>query len=254
MVVAISLVAVGCSRGEATPTAAPSTSTTVVVAPTDGPVTAAPTESMPVTHDGPTSSVPATAPPDSAPVLGVPGLDSDDLFCASWSQFAGSFQVVAVMAAFGEGPPERLAGLEVVASPIVTSSYESLLAAWPAELEDERDEVANTFLGPLYRRHLVAYDTLQTAGASDDQITTIAKAWLTALAARDASTPEFGIDLPEEIWQVVDAATIDFASRLVPFGVDPSLASDVSIPNTDRYLAANCPDRGSLGGREVPET
>lgn len=183
--------------------------------------------------------------------VGTPGLDSGDRFCSSWSRFAGSFQVVAVTAAFGSGPPERLAALEVAAAPTVTAAYDSLFEVWPVELEPERELVADRFLGPFARRLIEAAAALDAVGADDATIDTISEAWLAGLAQRDPSTPEFVIDLPPEAWATIDQAAEVFASQRVSFSTDPSLVTDVRTPLTDEYLAISCPDQGTLSGQEV---
>jgi hypothetical protein len=185
------------------------------------------------------------------PEVGVPGLDSTDAFCSSWSRFAGSFQVVAVNAAFGSGSQEQLAALEVAAAPTVTAAYAELLANWPSQLASEYGVVADEFLGPFARRLTEAFDSLAGVGADQATIEAIADAWLTGLASRDPSTPEFVVDLPGGIWDTIDDAAALFGARLVPFGADPSLVTDVSTPLTTEYLAAACPDQGTLSGQEV---
>jgi hypothetical protein len=185
------------------------------------------------------------------PEVGVPGLDSTDAFCSSWSRFGGSFQVVAVAAAFGSGPPEQLAALEIAASPTVTAAYADLLANWPAELASEFEIVADDFLGPFARRLEAAYDSLIGVGADAATVTAIGDAWLAGLARRDPSTPEFVVDLPDDVWATIDEAAEVFGDRLVPFGSDPSLVTDVSTPLTSEYLGASCPDQGTLTGQEV---
>jgi hypothetical protein len=185
------------------------------------------------------------------PEIGVPGLDSTDAFCSSWSRFGGSFQVVAVAAAFGSGTPEQLAALEVAAAPTVTGAYADLLANWPEELASEFEIVADDFLGPFARRLAAAYDSLAAVGADAATVAAIGDAWLAGLARRDPSTPEFVVDLPDEIWGTIDEAAEVFGARLVPFGSDPSLVTDVSTPLTSEYLGASCPDQGTLSGQEV---
>lgn len=263
----------GCSRSSdrlATPSAA--TTTVTVATSGTGPGSSDPqlvTAGTAATNDG-FSSTPANVSPttpstemptaltvgsvvtvNELPEVGVPGLDSADVFCSSWSRFAGSFQVVAVTAAFGSGPPEQLASLEVAASPVVTQAYDDLLANWPDELSSEAELVADDFLGPFARRLRTARESLMGAGADPDATEAISDAWLAGLAGRDPTTPEFTVDMTDESWEVIDAAAADFASRLVPFADDPSLISDVSIPLTDAYLAASCPDQGTLSGQEV---
>ena len=195
-----------------------------------------------------------TAPPISivdVAEVGVPGLDSDDEFCSSWSRFAGSFQVVAVTAAFGSGPPEQLAALEVAAAPTVTSAYRQLVENWPDELAAEADLVADEFLGPFARRLEAARSALGEVGADDAAIAAIESAWLEGLAGRDPTTPEFVVDLSDDLWAVIDDAAAAFARQRVPFSQDPSLVTDVQTPLTSEYLAVSCPDQGTLSGQEV---
>lgn len=222
--------------------------------PTDAVATAddatVPGASQPST--APTSTIIVTLPPiETVAEVGVPGLDSDDVFCASWSRFAGSFQVVAVTAAFGSGSPEQLASLEIVASPTVTEAYDDLVSNWPDELSSEADLVAEDFLGPFARRLEVARDALEDAGVDDATVTTISDAWLDGLAQRDPTTPEFVVDLSDDVWAVVDAAAEGFAAQRVPFSSDPSLVTNVQTPLTTEYLATTCPDQGTLSGQEV---
>ena len=193
----------------------------------------------------------APSPGPIIPETGVPGLDSPDLFCASWSQWAGSYQVISVTSAFGGGAPADVAGLEVIASTVVVEANSNLLAAWPEEIESERTIGADKLFGPLTRRLTVALEALESSGADEAMLVTIRTAWMNALAARDSTNPEFSVDLPEEIWAVVDAAVTDFLSRLVPFGNDPSLIIEADTHPIDDYIASTCPDQGTLLGAEV---
>lgn len=268
------LTVVGCSRGDddlADPPVTTSTEVSVgsteVAAPDGVDPTGEPTEEpdrgtspddpsttvMPT--DLATTTVVVTLPPvDTVPdvaEVGVPGLDSDDAFCASWSRFAGSFQVVAVTSAFGSGSAAQLASLEVAAAPTVTAAYAQLVDNWPDELSSEAELVADEFLGPFARRLDVAASALEDAGADDTTITTISDAWVAGLAQRDPTTPEFVVDLPDEVWVVIDTAAADFSQQRVPFDSDPSLVTDVATPLTSEYLATSCPDQGTLSGQEV---
>ncbi len=264
---AVSVVAVACSGGDpdggdvaADSTAAEAPVTTEEVAGPTGSVpdaAASTTEAAAdpsVTVDD--SSGPAavsTLPPDPLGVaeVGTPGLDSDDPFCSAWSRWAGSAQVILVANAFSEAGPEALAPLEIIASPVVTDAYDDMLVAWPDELEREREVAADGYFGPITRRLDVARQALLDAGADEGVLAAVSTAWLAALSVRDPSTPEFAVDLPEDVWAVVDAAASDFAARLVPFGSDPSLLSNEETPLTDAYLEVSCPDQGTLGGQEV---
>jgi hypothetical protein len=182
---------------------------------------------------------------------GVLGLDSDVIACRSWSRFAGSFQVVAVAATFGEGGSIEAATLEVMASPVVTSSYRDFLDNVPAEVVEESELVARDFLGPYARRSERALTALRDAGADDDMVALIAAAWLDALSQRDPVSPTLEVALPPDVEVVVRMAATDFDAQLVPIPRDPSLVSEVEVPLTERYLSDNCPDRGALAGSEV---
>lgn len=255
----------GCTRSsDALPSPRSTPEPTAAAGPTAGSSSAVESGTAPMSSLSPvtttvdagsdaTATVPVATPFPVAEVaeVGVPGLDSDDAFCASWSRFAGSFQVVAVTAAFGSGPPEQLSSLEVAASPTVTAAYDELFANWPEELASEADLVAEDFLGPFARRLDDARSALTDVGADAATIDTIASAWVEGLARRDPSTPEFVLDLPDETWATIDAAAQEFAARRVAFGDDPSLVTDVRTPLTDEYLATSCPDQGTLSGQEI---
>jgi hypothetical protein len=201
---------------------------------------------------GPASSeVPATAAttstaPATIPEVGIPGLDSDEAVCSAWSRFAGSFQVVAVAASFGDGA----AALEVVAAPTVVRAFDDLLAAWPDELASEREVVEDEFLGPFAARARVARSALVDAGADDVTIERIESAWLDALAQRRPDSPDLVVDLDEDVWALVDVAAADLEAALPPVPADPSLVTDAEVPLTEAYLAATCPDQGTLAGQD----
>lgn len=212
------------------------------LAPSAGPVTAAPPGT------GGAAPVPSvTAPP---PVTGVPGLDSRDAFCAAWSRFAGSFQVVAVAAAFAEDPSEAFV-LETEAAPLVADAYRTLGAEWPAELRAERDTVLTYVLGGFASRSQRVVQALTAAGASDAMLVEIGDAWLDALARRDPEAATLEVRLSDSARAIVDAAAASFAASAVPVNTDPALVSDAPTPGLDAYLAANCPDEGLLAGNEV---
>jgi hypothetical protein len=198
---------------------------------------------------GGTATPGATASPrPTVPEVGVPGLDSTDTVCRSWSRFGGSFQVVAVAASFGGGGPLAATELEVAAAPTVTSAYDALLAAWPDELAGERAVVADDYLGPFAGRARHAVDALVSAGATPSDLEVIAAAWEAALAERDPSSAEFELALDEPLGAMVAAAAARFAGEVAPVPEDPELVVTAETPATDAYLEANCPDQGTLSG------
>jgi hypothetical protein len=184
----------------------------------------------------------------TVPELGVPGLDSTDAFCRAWSRFGGSFQVVAVAAAFGEGGPDAAAAIEVAAAPTVSAAYDDLLAAWPDELDAERDVVADDYLGPFAERARRALDALVAAGATDADVAAIAQAWEAALQARDPASPAVDIALDERLELLVTTAAADVAASEPPIPEDPDLVVTASTPATDAYIESTCPDQGTLAG------
>ena len=185
------------------------------------------------------------------PITGTPGLDSGDAFCAAWSRWAGSLQVIAVASAFGTGTADTVAELEVAASPVVLAGYTGMLEHWPAELAAERDAAADDLFGPFTRRSEAAYDALVAAGADDPAVAAVADAWVATLAARDPTTADVTVDMLDELHDLVAAAASEFAVVRVPFADDPSLQTAPATPATLDHLETACPDDGALAGLEV---
>lgn len=184
------------------------------------------------------------------PETGVPGLDSDDSFCAAWSRFGGTWQVIQVASNFAPDPTV-VPAMEVVAAPVVVGAYDAMLAAWPDDLDDERDVVADGFFGPLDRRAQAALDALISAGANDADVAALGSAWVDALAARQPDDPVLFPELTDELGALVDVAAAEFASQRVDFIDDPSMRITAETPLTDAYLATACPDQGALTGGEI---
>lgn len=266
MTVLVTMLLAACSEGDVA--APPDGPTTTPLAAPDTAQVASPPDSLPESStsmvDG-SSSGTAGASAESigsgpattfavveVPETGVPGLDSDDSFCAAWSRFGGSWQVIQVAANFAPDP-SVVPAIEVVAAPVVDRAYDAMFAAWPAELADEREAVADGFFGPLERRAEVALDALDRAGADDDDLDALASAWVAALAARQPDEPVLAPELTDELRELVDVAAADFADERVAFVDDPSMRIVVQTPTTDAYLATACPDQGALTGTEVGE-
>jgi hypothetical protein len=184
----------------------------------------------------------------TVPDTGVPGLDSDDAFCAAWSEFGGSWQVMVQAAFAGTHPVGRL---EVIAAPVVTEAYEAVFAAWPPELESERDVVAEAYFGAFQRRGEAALAALAEAGADDDAMAELATAWRQALAGYDPTTASLPLDLRDDVAALVDTATGGFEDARVPLVDDPSMVITVETPLTDSFLATACPDQGWIVGQDV---
>jgi hypothetical protein len=228
--------------------AAPPGVTGSTTAPTVGP---APSSAALATTAPPAAGATASTAIPTVPEVGVPGLESDDVLCRAWSRFGGSFQVLAVASSFGAGGPGAVAELEVLAAASVARAYEDLLASWPDELAAERDVVAEEYLGPFARRAESALDALVDAGATEEVLDELVAAWEDALARRDPTDPEVAVAVPATAVDVVAEAAGEFGAAAVPIPEDPELRVTAEAPATEAYLAATCPDRGTLGGIEV---
>jgi hypothetical protein len=198
----------------------------------------------------PAYSLPATT--MAVPETGVPGLDSSDSFCAAWSRFGGSWQVL--VQAGSALDPVDVARLEVVASTLVGAAYEDVFEAWPPELESERDVVADGYFGAFRRRSDDAAAALAGAGVSDGDRERLADAWDEGLARYDPATPAIEVAVPDDLATVVDTAAATFSGRRVPLPSDPTMVITVETPLTDEYLATACPDQGWIVGQDVVES
>ena len=209
-----------------------------------------------VSSAAPTSALPAdpttVAPIVEVPETGVPGLDSDDAFCAAWSRFGGSWQVLLVGSTF-LGEPERVATWEIAAAPVIEIAYGELIDTLPESLASEVDLVADGYFGVLGRRSADALDELRAAGSSPDDERRLAAAWRAALARRDPTDPGLDFVVPQDLRPLVDTAVAEFRRQRVEFHLDPSMAVGVETPLTDAYLETTCPDQGTLTGQEVDD-
>jgi hypothetical protein len=193
---------------------------------------------------GPTAPPPTAGPADT----GVPGLDSEDAFCSAWSRFGGSWQLLVQAGAAND--PAQVARLEVIASTVVQGAYDDVFRAWPAELESEREVVADAYFGAFQRRSADALTALQGAGATADDVATLADAWDAALAKYDPSTT-VDVAVPSDLEPLVDQAAAAFSEARVPLPQDPSMEITAETPSTDAFLATACPDEGWIVGQDV---
>jgi hypothetical protein len=185
------------------------------------------------------------------PQTGVPGLDSDDRFCAAWSEFGGSWQVL-VQSAF-EGDAAEVGRLELIAAPLVTAAYDELFEAWPAVLASEREVVADAYFGAFQRRSLDALAALKGAGATDDELGRLGQTWRDGLVGYDPNVGGVAVTLGDDLEGLVATAADSFAAARVPFGDDPSMVITAETPLTDQFLATACPDQGWIVGQDVVE-
>jgi hypothetical protein len=201
------------------------------------------------------ATVPATVTPGPAsiatvPEEGVPGIDSDDPFCRAWSEFAGTFQALA-FASFVGTDPEAALRLEVAASAALLAAADSIDAAFPDDVGREREAFVDGLLGPFTRRAERARDELVAAGLTDADLERLASLWLAALTEAGINDPALTAPVPDDLRAGFDAAVAAFGADVPSIGDDPSLVTDAAAPETEAYLAANCPDQGILGGNDV---
>jgi hypothetical protein len=158
-------------------------------------------------------------------------------------------QALGIAASFGDLSSDRFAALELVASSRLVEVASAIDAAWPAELEDERDVVIDKRIGPYARRAQSAVAALTEAGVTTAELAVLSAAWQAALLARDTEVPVIVVPpVAADLQSKIDAAAVSFDKAVTPFAHDPSLAIDgVETPLTDAYLVAHCPDLASSG-------
>ena len=247
---AVMLVVAGCS-GDDAPSATVSVgsdervSTSAAASDPSSSSTTTTTTTTPTT----TTVVPTTVIP-TVPESGVPGIDSTDRFCRSWSEFAGTFQTLALASNLADDPASA-ARAEVAAAPVVVGSVGGLDEFLPAELESERTALVDGLAGPLERRAQRAIVALGAAGVTDAELVMLGDAWLTALSGSGADDPDIAVVVAPELGERVDDAAVAFALEVPPIPDDPSLITSAQVPLTEQYLSANCPDQGTLAGNDV---
>jgi hypothetical protein len=184
----------------------------------------------------------------TVPDSGVPGLDSDDVFCRGWSEFAATFQALAFMSASGADPAGAVRA-EVVAAGAVLDAVVTIDSSFPEVIAGERRWFVDGLLGPFTRRAERARDELLAAGLSPTGIDELGAVWLDALANAGLAAP--AVQVPDPFRSAVDTAAASFSAALPAIGDDPSLVTDAATPETVAYISATCPDQGTLGGYDV---
>ena len=181
---------------------------------------------------------------------GVPGIDSDDVFCRSWSRYAGSVQALSL--AWVLQPPADAARLEVAATAAVTEAVEGMATNLPDEIESNRQALTVDVPGPFLRRAERARELLADAGLSEEQIETLGGAWIDGITEQGIDSETLSIEVPSDSSNALDAAAQAFAAELPSIVEDPTLdttAFDIG-PSLD-YISASCPDQGTLAGNDV---
>lgn len=180
---------------------------------------------------------------------GVPGIESDDVFCRSWSEFAGSYQALTFAWAIQGGEPA--ARLEVIATDVLSSAVERMADALPAELEAERQALTVDLPGPLLRRAERTRGFLSTSGVDEATIELLGDMWLTAVTAAGLESESLAVPIDDaQLNGSVAKSALILLEELPPIIEDPSLIVDVDISVTENYLFENCPDRGILAGND----
>ncbi len=180
----------------------------------------------------------------------VPGLDSGDPFCRAWSRFAGSFQAVALASSVGTDPGNALR-LEVAASGAVLGAVGDLDDSLPVAIDDEREAFIDGLLGPFTSRARIAGDALLAAGLTVAEVDELGELWLAALAGAGSQDPDLVLVVPPGYQPAFDDAVASFSADVVPISEDPSLVTDVAVPQTLAHIVSTCPDQGILAGNDV---
>lgn len=185
----------------------------------------------------------------TVPTEGVPGLESDDAFCRSWSEFGGTFQALAAASNFASDPVTAVEA-EVAAAAVLVGAVETMRANYPSAVSDETELFLDDLLGPLTRRAEKAQQALLDAGLTPDQIEALGDVWLTTLSASGLGDPDITLDVPADVSTGFDEAVVAFSANVPLIAADPSLVTNVEAPATQQYIAVNCPDQGTLGGND----
>jgi hypothetical protein len=106
-------------------------------------------------------------------------------------------------------------------------------------------------LGPFAARARRAQAALEAAGLTAAQSEALDAAWLAALSESGTDTPDLVVAIPPDAQSAVETAVTAFAAAVPPIASDPELVTDADAPRTLAYVAANCPDRGTLGGNDI---
>ncbi len=203
-------------------------------------------ETAPSTTEFDLSAQPSTPAIEPVPETGVPGIDSGDVFCRAWSEFAGSFQALGLVSAIGDR--DEAYRLEVIAASTVTAAVDTMEANLPAELEPERVALVTDLAGPFFGRATLAEADLIGAGIEPPVLRAV---WLAALTEAGVDDPELQVVVPASIdGAALDAAVASFSNAQLRIVEDPALITDAMIPLTEAYLADVCPDGGILSGND----
>lgn len=193
---------------------------------------------------------PSTASLPPVAETGVPGIESDDDFCRSWSTYAGSVQAISL--AWALQPPEDAARLEVAATAALSDAVRGMADTLPEEIEGNRQPLTVDVPGPFLRRAERANALLVDAGAEPAQIEQLGSSWIAAITEQGVQSENLSIDVAPDVQGVLDAAAEAFADELPSVTEDPTLdTTEFDIGPSLAYIAATCPDQATLAGNDV---
>jgi hypothetical protein len=180
---------------------------------------------------------------------GVPGIDSDDAFCRSWSEYAGSFNALAY--AWGVQSATDAAALEVSASAAVAASVEAMSTNLPAEIESNRQAFIVDVPGPFLRRAERARTLLIEAGADEATVVALGESWIAAITDAGLVADDLAITVPPGASELLAGAAQRFAAELPPMYEDPTLdTTQFDISPSLEFISGACPDQGTLAGND----
>lgn len=256
LIMVLSSACASSDNGADDPVASGGDSLLVEVAPVDGDVFTDTDDLGPVPPPLPDESEVSGSvlePIEPVSETGVPGIESDDDFCRSWSEFAGSYQALTFAWVIQGG--EAAARLEVLATDVLSSAVVEMGTNLPAALESDRQALTIDLPSPLLRRAERTRELLAQSGVDDTTIEELGNMWLVAVT--DAGLESEALSVPiddDELNGWVTEAALLLLEELPPISEDPSLIVDVDISTTENYLFENCPDRGVLAGNDRVDT
>lgn len=255
-VIALALGAAACSGSD--DDAAPATSmsspasTAVVDAESDAATTAGP----PASVDDSTGVTSVSAPLETTEVIatvptdGVPGIESDDRFCQAWSEFGGSFQALT-LAAHTAVDPVTAATAELAAANAITEAVRTMDVNFPADVDPaDRALFLDGMLGPFLERAGEAQQLLLASGLSAQQVAELGEIWIATLIETGLGDSDITVEVPDDMQPAFDSAVAVWVDT-DSIATDTDLVTDARAPQTEAYLAANCPDQGTLGGNDI---
>lgn len=250
--IALATFAVGCSSSGddervVGPESAPPAGESEVVTGDDDLFTRSENESLVDDEGQPVESVVESLAP--VPETGVPGIESDDAFCRSWSTYAGSVQAISL--AWALQSASAAASLEVAATDALSRSVDGMAANLPDEIEPNRQALTVDVPAPFLRRAERSRQLLAEQGLTGEQIAELGDQWIAAIAAAGIDAENLTLSAPEELTSAAVGAAAVLVTELPSVLEDPSLdTTQFDIGPSIDYIAVNCPDQGTLAGND----